>query len=210
MFNKNKNNNVSSDDVSNMIEPIVARIDKLETALKNQAKQIVELQNLLKGTGTIRQGDGEKGSETFNLASETQLQIHEECVDRNRTSSEKALTADDMASKDNVLSRSVETLYLPAPTPDGLFMEYSPTEQVGKSVYQLRTEDGINGQFIMIDTSDAIATAMISISQIVKPVCRIEGNTKQYPRRIKTLEEGVAQRDGAIWRVTKKAKLSFE
>ena len=89
-------------------------------------------------------------------------------------------------------------------------MDYSPTEQVGKSVYQLRTEDGINGQFIMIDTSDAIATAMISISQIVKPVCRIEGNTKQYPRRIKTLEEGVAQRDGTIWRVTKKAKLSFE
>lgn len=210
MFNKNKNNNVSCDDVSNMIEPIVARIDKLETALKKQAKQIVELQNLLKGTGTIRQGDGEKGSETFNSASETQLQIHEECVDRNRTSSEKALTADDMALKDNVSSRSVETLYLPAPTPDGLFMEYSPTEQVGKSVYQLRTEDGINGQFIMIDTSDAIATAMISISQIVKPVCRIEGNTKQYPRRIKTLEEGVAQRDGAIWRVTKKAKLSFE
>lgn len=210
MFNKNKNNNVSYDDVSNMIEPIVARIDKLETALNKQAKQIVELQNLLKGTGTIRQGDGEKGSETFNLASETQLQIHEECVDRNRTSSEKALTADDMALKDNVSSRSVETLYLPAPTPDGLFMEYSPTEQVGKSVYQLRTEDGINGQFIMIDTSDAIATAMISISQIVKPVCRIEGNTKQYPRRIKTLEEGVAQRDGTIWRVTKKAKLSFE
>ena len=27
MFNKNKNNNVSYDDVSNMIEPIVARID---------------------------------------------------------------------------------------------------------------------------------------------------------------------------------------
>ena len=39
MFNKNKNNNVSYDDVANMREPIVARIDKLDTALKTQAKQ---------------------------------------------------------------------------------------------------------------------------------------------------------------------------
>ena len=50
---------------------------------------------------------------------------------------------------------------------------------------------------------------MISVSQFVKPVCRIEGNTRRQPQHIETLEEGVAQLSGDVWKVVRKATVQF-
>lgn len=83
-------------------------------------------------------------------------------------------------------------------------------EQIGKSIYQLTTTDGQNGTFILLDTPDAIATAMISVSQFVKPACKISGNTAIQPRHIITEEEGAASREGTGWKITRKAVVRFE
>ena len=107
-------------------------------------------------------------------------------------------------------SHSTEILYLAAPTPDGTFSQASAMEQIGKSIYQLTTTDGQNGTFILLDTPDAIATAMISVSQFVKPACKISGNTAIQPRHIITEEEGAASREGAGWKITRKAVVRFE
>ena len=103
-----------------------------------------------------------------------------------------------------------EIFYLAAPNPDGTFSQASAVEQIGKSIYQLTTADGQNGTFILLDTPDAIATAMISVSQFVKPACKISGNTAIQPRHIITEEEGVASREGAGWKITRKAVVRFE
>ena len=105
---------------------------------------------------------------------------------------------------------STEILYLAAPTPDGTFSQASAMEQIGKSIYQLTTADGQNGTFILLDTPDAIATAMISVSQFVKPACKISGNTAIQPRHIITEEEGAASREGTGWKITRKAVVRFE
>ncbi len=107
-------------------------------------------------------------------------------------------------------SHSTEILYLEAPTPDGTFSQASAMEQIGKSIYQLTTTDGQNGTFILLDTPDAIATAMISVSQFVKPACKISGNTAIQPRHIITEEEGAASREGTGWKITRKAVVRFE
>lgn len=107
-------------------------------------------------------------------------------------------------------SHSPEILYLAAPTPDGTFSQASAMEQIGKSIYQLTTTDGQNGTFILLDTPDAIATAMISVSQFVKPACKISGNTAIQPRHIITEEEGAASREGTGWKITRKAVVRFE
>ena len=91
--------------------------------------------------------------------------------------------------------RTATVYYLPAP---------------GKSVYQLTTSDGQNGTFILLDTPDAIATAMISVSTFVKPACKVSGNTYMQPRHIITEEEGTATREGAAWRIIRKAVVRFE
>ena len=107
-------------------------------------------------------------------------------------------------------SHATEILYLEAPTPDGTFSQASAMEQIGKSIYQLTTTDGQNGTFILLDTPDAIATAMISVSQFVKPACKISGNTAIQPRHIITEEEGAASREGTGWKITRKAVVRFE
>ncbi len=106
-------------------------------------------------------------------------------------------------------SLSVQTFYLSAPSAEGVFSDASLNEHSG-SIYQLTTADGLNGNFIMLSTPDAIAMAMISVSQFVKPACRIDGSTHRQARAIVTLEEGVAQRDGDVWRVMKKAVVRFD
>ena len=106
--------------------------------------------------------------------------------------------------------RTTYVYYLPAPTPDGLFLQASEREQIGKSVYQLTTSDGQNGTFILLDTPDAIATAMISVSTFVKPACKVSGNTYMQPRHIITEEEGTATREGTAWRIIRKAVVRFE
>lgn len=103
-----------------------------------------------------------------------------------------------------------QCLYLAAPTADGSFPQVSEREQIGKSIYQLTTTDGVNGTFILLDTPDAIATAMISVSQFIKTVCKVVGNTSQFPRHLITEEEGVATREGTVWKVTRKAVVRFE
>ncbi len=107
-------------------------------------------------------------------------------------------------------SSITQHLFLAAPTPDGVFLQASETEQIGKSIYQLTTTDGQNGTFILLDTPDAIATAMISVSQFVKPACKVSGNTALQPRHIITEEEGAASREGTGWKITRKAVVRFE
>ena len=101
------------------------------------------------------------------------------------------------------------TQYLPPPSPDGVFHETFSQPRVGKTVYQMTTVDGNNGTFIFYDNRDALATVMISISQIVKTVCRVENN-KNAPRNIVNVKEGQVVREGNSWRVVEKATVRFE
>ena len=105
---------------------------------------------------------------------------------------------------------TTKTLYLAAPSVDGSFPSVSSREQIGKSIFQLTTEDNRNGTFVILDTNDAIATAMISVSQFIKPVCKVKGSTAQYPRHIITEEEGTASVEGGVWKVVRKAIVRFE
>lgn len=106
---------------------------------------------------------------------------------------------------------STEGVYfMDAPNAEGFFHAFEKAEQVGRSIYQLCTKDGVNGTFIMLDTPDAIATAMISVSQFVKPACKVVGNVSAYPQRIQTEEEGAAVCENGVWRVTSKAVVRFE
>lgn len=104
----------------------------------------------------------------------------------------------------------VTTYYLAAPTASGVFSSCSPREQIGKSIYQLTTKDGINGSFVMLNTPDAIATAMISISQFIKSACKVIGNSAIYPRSIVTEEEGTATFQAGEWHISRKAVVHFE
>ncbi len=193
MFGSNKDA-ITPEQLDELLEPLTERVDKLETQLKAQAEQMAELQRQF----------AERRAEAANAVAPT-----DEAQPAAEIASQEYQLGDTIAL--DVESAPVaETYYLPAPMPDGLFTEESRMLQVGKSIYRLRSTDGMNGYFEMLSSPDAIATATISVSQFVKPVCRIEGNTHRLPQRIETLEEGTAQREGNGWRVVRKATVKFD
>lgn len=106
--------------------------------------------------------------------------------------------------------RSIGRFYLAAPTPEGLFVDVSPTEQTGKSIYVLTTDDGNTGFFSLIDSDEAMATAMISLSQFVKTACKVVGNTNRPSRHVVNVEEGTVTRAGDVWKIMRKAVVRFE
>ncbi|MGM9700296.1 MAG: hypothetical protein ACI3YX_02580 [Prevotella sp.] len=108
------------------------------------------------------------------------------------------------------ISPATQRFYLAAPTPDGCFTDISAVEQTGKSLYVLTVKDGMTGLYSMIANDEAMATAMISISQFVKSACKVIGDTHKPPRRIVTVEEGCVTREGDVWRITRKAVVRFE
>ena len=108
------------------------------------------------------------------------------------------------------ISPATQRFYLAAPTPEGCFTDMSTVEQTGKSLYVLTVKDGMTGMYSMIANDEAMATAMISISQFVKSACKVIGDTHKPPRRIVTVEEGCVTREGDMWRITRKAVVRFE
>lgn len=194
MFGNNKDT-ITSEQLDDLMKPLLERVDKLETVVQKQAKQLAALQRV------VEQYEARQQEEPHVEAETPATPLAEEGRDM--------LEVGDTISLEVPPAAMEETLYLPAPTPDGWFPEGSASLQVGKSIYRLRSVDGVNGYFSMLTSPDALATALISVSQFVKPACRIEGDTHRLPQRVETLEEGTAQRDGNAWRVVRKATVRF-
>ena len=182
MFNKGADQNENPDHATSLLE------DRVRTL----AKRIEELEKRIE---TLEKNASKKEEEKEEEITPTTINIQPENV----------------ASSTSYRAPSqTKTLYLAAPSVDGSFPSVSSREQIGKSIYQLTTDDDHNGTFVILDSNDAIATAMISVSQFIKPVCKVKGSTAQYPRHIITEEEGTAAKKGGVWKVVRKAVVRFE
>lgn len=176
---------ITAEEYDKEIKALKERIEKLESELSNKSDKPVQ-ENLSTPSERFDSPDNVPFLSTINSS-----------FDSNRRDFQSE------AEKEPL------TQYLPPPSPDGVFHETFPQPRVGKTVYQMTTVDGNNGTFIFYDNRDALATAMISISQIVKTVCRVENN-KNAPRNIVNVKEGQVVREGNSWRVVEKATVRFE
>ena len=216
----NFNNNKKDNDIPQLdLDELFQRLEHLERKCRRMEARIAELEEknadseLKNMDSEAKNVDSERNfdSETTTVGSvgihieETPSTLHE-TPSTNHPPHSTLLTPHSSLHTPH----STEILYLAAPSPDGTFSQASAMEQIGKSIYQLTTTDGQNGTFILLDTPDAIATAMISVSQFVKPACKISGNTAIQPRHIITEEEGAASREGTGWKITRKAVVRFE
>lgn len=184
---------VTEEQVAERLQPLEDRMAQLEKVIESQAFVLEELRAALEEWKGRAEALSDAPASTDVAAS-------------------AAAFATPSATKANAAGtqrHAPSTWFFSMPTAEGVFPESTPQEEVGKSIYLMRTEDGVNGHFVMLSTPDAIATAMISVSQFVKPVCRIEGNTHRQPQRIETLDEGVVKCDEGVWRVVAKATVRF-
>lgn len=210
----NFNNNKKDNDLPQLdLDELFQRLEHLERKCRRMDGRIAELEEQLaqidvRKTNFDAQNAENSTSEALSVA-ETEVESVGINIETPSTLHTPHSTLHESPSTLHE-SHSTEILYLAAPTPDGTFSQASAMEQIGKSIYQLTTTDGQNGTFILLDTPDAIATAMISVSQFVKPACKISGNTAIQPRHIITEEEGAASREGTGWKITRKAVVRFE
>lgn len=188
MFSK-KNNDALVDSLQTRVDALGQEVEQLKSAEAAQKKLMAALDLRLQ-TLESALADRKDGEPTIvqNEPQRANSKVIENHTDHN----------------------DISEFYLPAPSPDGVFEEVSESKQVGKSIYLLKTKDQENGTFSILEDKDSIATAMISVSQFIKPVCRIEGDTHRYPQRVTTLEEGVVRKEGDSWHLVAKAKLLFE
>ena len=170
-----------------LIAELNERLERLEEAIKKSQRQTAKL--------TSRLDEAEKRLAEWESRAET--------ADAERHDTGPATANNATATP------ATTTLYFSAPTPDGVFTAPSATEQTGTSIYTLTTSDGVSGQFVMLDSHDAIATASISLSQFVKPACRIRQGVNGVPRSVTTVEPGTAVCDGGKWKIAQKAVIDF-
>lgn len=173
--------------LANANKELAARIEALEAALDG-SKQDAPLT-----------ADEATGADPFAALKDAKPVSNEHIDNDGTNGNDEAVNADG----------SMSTFFLPAPTPDGIFTETSPEEQIGKSIYELTADGNGHGKFRLLSTADAVATAMISVSQFVKPVCKVQGNTHRMPDSIVTVSPGEAMLKDGVWTVTKKAVVEF-
>jgi len=94
-------------------------------------------------------------------------------------------------------------MFYPVPV-DGVFINGSSEIEPGKSLYMLKTSDDKNATFQILNTPEAIETALISMNEMVKPACKIL-NSIASPVEILAEKLGTAEREGDGWRITNKA-----
>ena len=197
---KNDEHDIIAESVIERMEKLERRNSELEEAIKIQDKKIEEI---LKTLNAIKETEGKGNGSKQNDCDNSSVQ--EMPTGKEHIGKPYHPEGYDTEKED----KAPTTLYFSAPTPSGEFRNASATEQVGTSIYKLVTSDNVNGQFVMIDSKDAICTASISVSQFVKPVCKIVSAYKGMPQRVVNKEEGTAFLERGVWKVTKKAIIEF-
>lgn len=192
---------ITEDQLSEALAPLLKRLDELEKSVKELKKQ----------TATIKADNKSLNDKLSAL----ERQLRASTTDNGNDDELKHINPIPNGGGARRTERArggavgPAIFYLPSPTLSGTFQTVSSEEEIGKSIYLLHTEDSIHGTFSLLQSPDAMATAMISVSQFLKPVCRITGDTHHVPDRMETIEEGEAQMKDGVWTMTKKAVVEF-
>lgn len=169
-------------------------LEPLRTQVANLQQQVADMQALVDGQAKLLQETQDK-------------MVLLRTTDAPNPVADALVQAARQGAETVAVSIQPECLYLGAPTAEGIFREVSATLEPGKSLYRLEGD----GQFEMIDSHEAIATALISVSQMVKPACKIEGRVSPTAKKVTTLHPGKADKtpDGH-YVVTQKCVVRFQ
>ncbi len=104
-----------------------------------------------------------------------------------------------------------KTWYLAKPDGNGVFTRVSPQFELGNSLFQLTTADGVHGTFVVIDHTDVHRFALMMPTENLTRACSGEGiQLSAGMTRIVTDHPGEAVLEGGAWHVTRKAVIHYE
>ena len=94
--------------------------------------------------------------------------------------------------------------FLSMPGVDGTWRDASAVKNPSQSLYQMISEDGVNGRFIVLNEPIAVQMITMQVTKYLNPVCRMT-NTMSQVSGIVTDEPGICIKENGVWRVTRKA-----
>jgi len=119
------------------------------------------------------------------------------------------LEEEDASSVESSQSSFRRKYFLSELSRDGVFGNSTVDYVPGKSIYVLITEDNTRGTFKVLTTNEAMASALHAVNTVLMPACYIKSQAP-LPQTIVNEIEGVAVREGSLWRVTSKAEIVLE
>jgi hypothetical protein len=114
---------------------------------------------------------------------------------------------DEFSNRNN----SGQTLFFASPTANGEFLAKNGQSEVkqGASIYKFSVT-GSEATFKFYNDASTFQATINDPGNRIKPVCDAENAYNPAATRIKTVKEGKATLVGDKWKVTKKAKISYE
>ena len=144
--------------------------------------------------------DAPKQEERVEAAAESPSLFPEAVVETKKTFVEPVASILDQSAARPKFS---VVMFYPVPE-NGVFVNGTTDIEPGKSLYMMKTSDNVHATFQILNTPEAIAAALISMNDMVKPACKVL-NTVADPVEILAEKLGTAVREGDGWRITNKA-----
>lgn len=182
--------------LDNPLEELVATLGQEVETLK---EQVAELQAELARITALLSTDG--------VSAQKRASAMPPSSDNENLSTDSSIASFQEVASEN--PKTTVSYFLSAPEPDGTFATATSSPLIGKSIYKLSTDNGSDGTFTLLDTPDALSTAVISVSQFIKPACKVEGSLPPMPRSVETLEPGMATFQDGRWQIVKKTVVRF-
>lgn len=187
----------STADQANLLQELLEQIADLQAKMKTLSDE----------TKALKGKVGQLENDITALKTEAQKQPNSGEMMRQNTGLNSGIASN---TEFSVQSTGKQFIYFSAPTPSGYFSQPTNTPNE-KSIYQLEIgADGRSGEYEFINTPDSIATATISVSQFIKPACKIETQCPGLPKNVTTLVKGRAIKDGDDWKVSEKATIRLD
>jgi hypothetical protein len=101
--------------------------------------------------------------------------------------------------------------FMRIPTREGQFNDLRKSDifRATESVYRFVLNNNNTAKFSIIQDDETMLRAIQGFNVYLEPACEPQGNLDANATRIQTIREGIATKEGDIWRVSQKAIVTF-
>ena len=112
---------------------------------------------------------------------------------------------------ENLAPMTSRIFFLRLPTVDGLFNDLRKSDifRPAESVYRMELTGKNQARFAIVPDEDTMQRAIQGFKMYLDPACSVQGDINTNAVIIRTLEEGIAVKEGDIWRITQKAVIDL-
>ncbi len=132
-------------------------------------------------------------------------------VNKRRPTEADAAVVEEVSADSEKLLKEPKRLFLTKPDANDYFIRSTEVVEIGNSIYELYTKDGVTGTFKVIDNPEVHQFALLMPTENLVRACTGNGiQISNGKTRIVTDREGTARFENGRWHVAVKAVIHYE